>query len=250
MDPPRPSQRPGVRPPPLGLTGQPSDVSWGLRDVLIAIVAGYLGAAVVASVCASLGGWTTAAETPGWALFAAQIPLWAAMVGVPVWATRTRGSGPGPDLHLAFRWLDVPLGVAAGLVTQLGLVRLLYWPLGRWISSDRLEAPARDLADRFGGAWGAVLLVVMVCIAAPVAEEVLYRGLLLRSLQRRVGTTWAVVVSSLVFGAMHLQFVQFPGLALFGLVAALLVVRTGRLGTSILAHVAFNAVTVVSLLQR
>ena len=221
-----------------------------MRDVLIAIVAGYLGAAVVASACSAVGGWSTAAETPGWALFAAQVPLWAAMVGVPVWATSTRGSGPRADLHLAVRWVDVPIGVAAGLVTQLGLVRLLYWPLGRWISEDRLEAPARDLADRFGGVGGAVLLVVMVCVAAPVAEEVLYRGLLLRSLERRYGAVWAVGLSSVVFGAMHLQLVQFPGLALFGLVAATLVVRTGRLGTSIIAHAAFNAVTVVSLLQR
>lgn len=234
------------------MTGQPSATErpWGISDVLIAIVAGYLGAAVVASACAAVGGWSKAADTPGWALFAAQVPLWAAMVGVPVWATRTRGAGFRAELRVAVRWIDVPLGVAAGLVTQLGLVRLLYWPLGRWISQDQLEAPARDLADRFGGVGGAVLLVVMVCVAAPVAEEVLYRGLLLRSLEQRYGVVWAVGVSSVVFGAMHFQLVQLPGLALFGLVAAVLVVRTGRLGTAILAHVAFNVVTVVSLLSR
>lgn len=232
------------------MTDQRPDVSWGVRDVLIAIVVGYLGAAVVASACSALGGWTTSAETPGWALFAAQIPLWAAMVGVPVWATRTRGTGFRADLRVDVSWIDVPLGIGAGLVTQLGLVRLLYWPLGRWISQDRLEAPARDLADRFGGAGGAVLLVVMVCVAAPLAEEVLYRGLLLRSLERRYGVALAVALSSVWFGAMHFQVVQFPGLALFGLVAALLVVRTGRLGTAVVAHVTFNAVTVVSLLRR
>ncbi len=180
--------------------------------MLIAIVAGYLGAAVVASACAAVGGWSKAADTPGWALFAAQVPLWAAMVGVPVWATRTRGAGFRAELRVAVRWIDVPLGVAAGLVTQLGLVRLLYWPLGRWISQDQLEAPARDLADRFGGVGGAVLLVVMVCVAAPVAEEVLYRGLLLRSLEQRYGVVWAVGVSSVVFGAVFRELLQRAGI--------------------------------------
>ncbi len=59
---------------------------------------------------------------------------------------------------------------------------------------------------------------------------------------------WAVIVSSLVFGAVHLQPLQFPALVAVGVVFALLALRTGRLGPSIFAHIGFNAVAVGSLL--
>ena len=42
---------------------------------------------------------------------------------------------------------------------------------------------------------------------------------------------------------------QFPGLFAFGVVAAVLTQRTGRLGTAIWAHVGFNLTTVVLLLS-
>jgi membrane protease YdiL (CAAX protease family) len=51
-----------------------------------------------------------------------------------------------------------------------------------------------------------------------------------------------------VFGLAHFQGIQLPALLLFGGVAALLAVRTGRLGPAILCHVGFNAWTVFQLL--
>ena len=57
------------------------------------------------------------------------------------------------------------------------------------------------------------------------------------------------MISSVAFGAAHIEPLQFPALFLFGLVAALLTTRTGRLGPSICAHIAFNAFTVIALLS-
>jgi membrane protease YdiL (CAAX protease family) len=57
-----------------------------------------------------------------------------------------------------------------------------------------------------------------------------------------------VVISSAVFGAIHFQIYDLPALFGFGVVAALLTVRTGRLGPAVWAHVAFNLTAVVSLL--
>jgi hypothetical protein len=57
-----------------------------------------------------------------------------------------------------------------------------------------------------------------------------------------------VIVSATVFGVMHLQPIDTPALIGFGLVTGWLAARYGRLGPAIWAHVAFNAVAVVSLL--
>ena len=84
-------------------------------------------------------------------------------------------------------------------------------------------------------------------VVAPVVEELFFRGLLLRSMVQRWGTRVGVVGSSVIFGATHFQAIQFPALALAGLLFAVLAVRAGRLGPAIAAHAGFNAATVIVL---
>jgi membrane protease YdiL (CAAX protease family) len=55
-------------------------------------------------------------------------------------------------------------------------------------------------------------------------------------------------ISSVVFGLSHGQLLQLPALILAGVLFGVLAHRAGRLGPAIAAHVAFNMVTVVSLL--
>lgn len=222
---------------------------WGGTDVLVALMIGYGGSALASLVVVGLGGWADAGAAPGWALLIVQLPLWAAMAGVPVLATRSRGDGPVRDLRLAWSWIDLPIGIVAGCGAQLVLLPVLYAPLRRWIPDGELEKPARDLAEQFPGSWSKVLFVLMVVVIAPVTEEVLYRGLLLRWLDRRWGHVAALVGSAVIFGALHFQAVQTLGLVAFGLVAAALVLWTDRLGTSMVAHATFNAVTVIVLLR-
>jgi membrane protease YdiL (CAAX protease family) len=117
------------------------------------------------------------------------------------------------------------------------------------LSSEDLEEPARGLTDRATDSVGVLLLVLIVGVGAPVFEELFYRGLLMRSLERRFGVNWAVAGSALLFGASHFQALQFPALVLLGVFLAVLVQRTGRLGPAIFTHVAFNTVTVIVLVS-
>lgn len=71
---------------------------------------------------------------------------------------------------------------------------------------------------------------------------------MLRALERRIGPTPALVVSAGVFGLVHFQLVQLPGLALAGLAFGWLAQRTGRLGPAIWAHIGFNLTTLVLLM--
>ena len=93
-----------------------------------------------------------------------------------------------------------------------------------------------------------VLLIVVVVFGAPVVEELFFRGLALRAFERRLGRWVGLVVSSLVFGLVHFQPLQFPALVMFGLIAGWLAQRDGRLGRAIWAHVGFNTWTVGLLL--
>lgn len=183
----------------------------------------------------------------------ANTPLWATFIGVPLVARR-RGLDWRRDLGWAMRPVDVPLGLAIGVATQLALAPL-YFVVFPFIDNEDLERPARDLIAGATSPVGVVALIGFTVVAAPVCEEVLYRGLLFRGILgmeagRRGALALAVVVSSAIFAASHLQVVQFPGLMLIGVVAALALHRTGRLATAIWIHAGFNATTVAILLPE
>lgn len=188
------------------------------------------------------------------ALVLANLPLWATFIGVPLWARR-RGLDWRRDLRWSMRPVDVPIGIGLGVLTQLVLVPLLYVPILRSVDPDELERPARELIAGATTPIAVVALVIFTVVAAPLCEEVLFRGLLFRGIlemeaNNRFALVLAVLVSSAIFAISHLQVLQFPGLLLIGAVAALAMHRTGRLATAIWTHAAFNATTVVLLLPE
>lgn len=230
---------------------------WGLGDVAAGMAASFVLATLVGGLIVAAAGWQTddgatglSADIPVWGLALLQLPLWLGYLGVALYAGREKGRGVVADFGLSSRALDAPVGLVIGVLTQLVGVWLVYLPLMRFagLDSDELSRPARELASRADSAWGWVLFALIVGLGAPLVEELFYRGLFLRALTKRGVAPWlAVVLSSLAFAAVHLQLLQFLGLALFGLIAGALTVRSGRLGPAIWAHIGFNMTTVVAL---
>jgi membrane protease YdiL (CAAX protease family) len=157
----------------------------------------------------------------------------------------SRRSGTGDfveDYKVRFRALDL-VGLPIGVLSQLVLVPLVYLPLTRlWpdtFTDDRLSENAEKLADRAGGAT-MVLLVLMVCVGAPIVEELVYRGLLQGSFAARFNHVAAWIVAAAWFAVIHFRPVEYPGLFAFGLVVGACFLVTRRLGMSMATHVAFN----------
>ena len=215
-------------------------------DVPVAIVtwvAAFLVGQVVSTLILAASGAESVDEVPIPTLFAAVVATWIAYL-VGMWAASQRaGSGDVvEDYAIRVRAVDV-LGVPIGVLAQLVLVPLVYLPLRSiWpetFSDDRLSETAEKLVDRASGGTMA-LLVVMVCVGAPIVEELVYRGLLQRSLAARFEHVLAWLAASAWFAAIHFRPVEYPGLFAFGLVAGACLMVTGRLGMPIATHVAFN----------
>lgn len=225
---------------------------WGVGDAAMAIAVGIVLQVTAASIylAATKRGAGEGNDLSLAAVALLEIPLWVGLLGIPWWATRTKGKGLVADLGLRQRRTDPPIGFGLGVLVQAVVVPLLYLPFF-WLlpsfDSELVERPARELTDKADG-LGVVLLVLIVVLAAPVIEEICYRGLLMRALTARYGPTWGLAGSSTIFAASHFQVVQFPALLVFGLVAGYLAQRTGRLGLSIWLHVGFNAWSVFALL--
>jgi uncharacterized protein len=182
---------------------------------------------------------------------AGQFGLWVGMVGAAlVYAKRS-----GMTLRTRTDLLMVPRDfawIALGPVLQV-LFGLAYRP---FVSTDKVEQAAQDVADLARGQLGPYLLLCFTtAICAPLVEELFFRGVVMRgptsgvapTLARRSQQVTAVVVSAVVFGAIHLQPLLFPALAAFGAVCALLVIRFNRLGPAIWLHIGFNTSTMVAM---
>jgi membrane protease YdiL (CAAX protease family) len=230
--------------------GKEETVRWGVGDALLGLGLSLLLPAFVGLAVYAVAGWDRSDDVPLWGVALLQIPLWACLLGVPLWATHRKGRRSlARDFGFRMQWSDIPLGLGVGLVAQfvLGLaINLLYRLLG--IDLDKVGETAKQLTDVAVGPVEVIVLVLVVAVAAPLLEELFYRGLWLRSVEKRFGPVAGVAVSSLIFALVHFEPYDFLALFGFAVVIAVLALRTGRLGPSIWAHVAFNLTAVISLL--
>ncbi|MGB3560859.1 MAG: CPBP family intramembrane glutamic endopeptidase, partial [Geitlerinemataceae cyanobacterium] len=84
-------------------------------------------------------------------------------------------------------------------------------------------------------------------IAAPIFEELIFRGFLLPALTAYVPVWGAIALTSLVFAVAHLSLSEVLPLATLGMVLGVVYVRSGNLFASMLLHSVWNAGTLLSL---
>ena len=107
--------------------------------------------------------------------------------------------------------------------------------------------PAMPLSNDIGVL---ILYGITIAIIPPIVEELLFRGMILQSL-RKYGDGFAIVVSAMLFGLYHGNFVQMVFAFIAGLVMALVVVRTGSLWNSIIIHFINNSISFgIEMTQR
>lgn len=220
---------------------------------LLGLVVGLLLSAVGGAVVSATVGYhpTAGSSAPLSVTVGGVVGLWAGLLGAVVVSARRCGAGVVGHVGLRVAGVgDVVGGAGAGLVTQLVLIPLLYLPAEKLFPdlARQLSAPARADAAGVHGVFGVTVLVLVLAVGAPVVEEVYFRGLVLRSLAARTSPWLAVVATAGLFALAHFQAVQAAGLATFGVVLGVLARRSGRLGPSIAAHMAFNALAVATVL--
>jgi membrane protease YdiL (CAAX protease family) len=175
------------------------------------------------------------------------LAVWIPLLGTVFVASRWRGTGSFvTDFGLRFRPIDLLWGLGIGLLARVAASVIEIGVYGR------VAAPALILHD----GWWVFITLVAPLVIVPVVEELFFRGLLLRALERSAGPYAAVAVSSLTFAALHLlaatsgaqMIVVGLSTLIFGVAAGVLAIVTRRIGGTILAHAVFNAVVAVPYL--
>jgi membrane protease YdiL (CAAX protease family) len=223
-------------------------VTWGIGDfvwiyfagIAASVVFAQIGVAITGDDPNHIGGVTTALALAG------QFGGW--IVGL-AWVSRRKGRGTlRADFGLVIRARDAGF-LLVGVALEIGL-GVLIQPLVNLVNEN--QSVVNDLEKAHGLKLAALALVAG--IVAPVCEELLFRGLLLRSLARRLEPAPAIAVCALVFALAHLldptlgTLAVVPALFALGAVSGVLALRTGDLSRSIFLHVGFNLLTTASAL--
>ena len=224
-------------------------VPWGIGDVLLALLAGFVGSVVSTGVWVGVSG---SSEDSLGLLVAGLLGLWTGNLGAALLIVKRKGSGsPFADLGWEFEPADVLRGAAGGLLSTIVIIPILYavlLALGALDDGqlDELSEPAERVAGMAEGP-GFVVLFLFVGVGAPIVEELVFRGFIQPALVKATNVVIGVVLTAIVFGAVHFEALQFAALAAFGLVLGHLAHKYGRLGPCVVAHIVFNAITLIRL---
>lgn len=249
-------------PPPTGghetapTTG--GDVPWGVADALgvffLALVLTFFLGGLMAAV-APAGGLPEAVVT---ALFG---PLTLVVLGLTalVWV---RVRFPGHARRLAGRRptpRDFAIGAGVGVVTVIVITVAMGLLLGLVLQVLGEEMPVvqQDLREMATDPVTVPILVVSALVAAPVFEELFFRGMVFPAIARRLGAWPGIIGSALAFGFVHMnQAEDTLGAALLllrlvplGILFAWLYRWRGTIVVPIVVHSIFNGASIVLFLS-
>ncbi len=191
------------------------------------------------------------------ALSGARLLTLECLLAVSIWiggrdvARRFGGWGPAFGWRRP-KWIDAAAAVIFGVA--IVVVRSLILSIADGLTHGRAGKEAQNVVLHHVDALGVVVLAVADVVLAPLTEELMFRGLLLRTLAFRFGFWPAAVASTAIFAMLHTYEVHSLGgavtlallVAALGLGNCILTRQLNSLSAGILIHAAFNGLALTT----
>ena len=184
----------------------------------------------------------------------------AILVAVAVWLQASRRVYRSP-IQLAdtfgFNRRNTGRCMLLGLGTGLGLVLIamalalltsrLLQALGNQAEPQKLVSLIAEEAAKPDQTGSLIFFVVMAVAVAPIAEEILFRGILYPAIKQIGHPRAAAIGTALLFALFHVNLLTFASLTVVALVLIALYEFTDNLLAPIIAHAVFNASNLIML---
>ena len=210
-------------------------ISFLLASLLVGVAIAFLAQAnlLSASIDESILNTTVAAV-----VYALTLVI---VIGVPLRLRNIRTTKDELGLTKLPTWMDLFLAPAA-FIAYMIMAALLMTAVSQLIPGFDAEE-AQDVGfDSISHSYEYILAFVTLVVVAPVAEEILVRGYLYGKLRKSTSVIVAMLVSALLFSAMHMQWNVALNVLPLGIVLVLLREMTGSIWAGIFLHMLKNGV--------
>ena len=136
--------------------------------------------------------------------------------------------------------------IGIGLISAYGL-NVIGGLISSAISSATNSENENAIREMFQSSYG-VLIILLVCVIAPIVEEIIYRGAIQRGLEKlKIHPMVALIISSLIFGFIHVlsagDYPQVFAYIFMGFVLGYVYQKTKSLVSSIAIHMLINTIS-------
>jgi membrane protease YdiL (CAAX protease family) len=224
-----------------------------MRDIALLLVGGLIFGAVLSVMAIAIARFFTHSKFVSGTIFATAVyGSW--LLGYQ-WLAKNRG-WDGLAVRFSRTRLKVLLAAAAsglGLTALVSAVAILL----RGIGIEVVQLPSPEILPRNVNQLAAAL--VLIAIIGPLAEELIFRGLLLDWLKKRINVWAAALILSALFSLLHnngfklgaIGALAFGVRMALGLVSSVFAIRSSSLRPSFVLHATFNGIAcLISVLNQ
>ena len=138
--------------------------------------------------------------------------------------------------YCKFKKIDF-LTVILIIVTVLGF-SIFIQPIVEILT--KLFPSYNEINKTFTEASNNVFSILCITLLIPIFEEILFRGMILNDIKRKINVTAAVFIQGVLFGVYHMNIVQGIYAAFLGIILGFIYVWTESIISTIIAHITFN----------
>ncbi len=139
--------------------------------------------------------------------------------------------------------------VTIGSFINILLLVIIYAVMGKFSDFSLNDAAdAANISPQGNPLWLDMLIYLYICLIGPILEELIFRGVLLEGL-RKYGNAFGIIMSSILFGLMHQNFMQCIPAICMGFVWGVMTVKSGSLLPSIIVHIFNNSLSAILMIM-
>ncbi len=142
----------------------------------------------------------------------------------------------GISKRVAIPILFIAINLSLFASTAGGLIEYIFEKIGINSSLPDLALPHEW--------WNLIIRIISIIVLAPIIEELVFRGILLNSISKSLNTKWAIMISSLLFGIIHIHPVPIIIIGLTTILTAWIVIKSNSILSGFIIHFINNFIAV------
>lgn len=144
---------------------------------------------------------------------------------------------PQKSAFWCFKWIIITMGFAyiANFISNI------FFMIIEYMTDTTLNEASFNTG---GSVFGIITIIIAPVIFAPIFEELLFRGIVLKN-SEPMGQWFAIIISGIIFGLWHENHPQLLFATTFGCFSAFMVVKTRSIIPSMITHFFVNSISTV-----